>query len=232
MTALASSLVATNIAKSYPTANGDLSILRQISLTLSAGESAAITGPSGSGKSTLLNILGTLEPPSAGQLLIHGADPFSMPPRELARFRNRRIGFIFQDHHLLPQCSAIENVLLPTLAGEKNSSKNNLLRAGELLDRVGLSKRGEHRPAELSGGERQRVAIARALINQPALVLADELTGNLDRATADSVMALILEIHKEMGAVLIVVTHSDQIAKRMSVHWSLNEGKLEPLTQP
>ena len=146
-------------------------MLREVSLTLSAGESIAIMGPSGSGKSTLLNILGTLETPDEGRVTLDDCDPFNLSQRELARFRNRRIGFVFQDHHLLPQCSVVENVLLPTLADRQGPSE--LHRARELLDRVGLADRLEHHPAELSGGEKQRVAIARALILRPSLVLAD-----------------------------------------------------------
>jgi lipoprotein-releasing system ATP-binding protein len=212
------------IGKRYPTRSGDLVILRDISLTLGAGESAAIMGPSGSGKSTLLNILGTLEPPSSGRVAFDGCDPFTLSERELARFRNRRVGFIFQEHHLLPQCSVLENVLLPTLA--ERGDQDALPRARQLLDRVGLSQRLDHRPAELSGGERQRVAIARALINRPLLVLADEPTGNLDRASAESVGSLLLEVHREEGAVLVVVTHSEKLAERLGRRWELMDATL------
>jgi lipoprotein-releasing system ATP-binding protein len=203
-----------------------LVILRDITLTLSAGESAAIMGPSGSGKSTLLNILGTLEPPTSGWVTLDGADPFKLPERDLARFRNRRVGFIFQEHHLLPQCTVLENVLLPTLTEKRGAEGDNLDRARRLLDRVGLSDRLDHCPAELSGGERQRVAIARALVNRPSLLLADEPTGNLDRSTAANVATLLSEVHSEENAILIVVTHSEQLAERFGRRWELNDGRL------
>jgi lipoprotein-releasing system ATP-binding protein len=181
-------------------------------------------GPSGSGKSTLLNMLGTLEPPSSGKVSIGGTDPFALGERDLARFRNHNIGFIFQEHHLLPQCSVLENVLLPTLADRNN--RDRLQRAKELLDRVSLSNRLEHRPAELSGGERQRVAIARALINGPSLLLADEPTGNLDRKTAEGVADLMSEVHREENVILLVVTHSQQLAERFDKRWELVDGVL------
>ncbi len=219
-------LRAESLSKSYPARGRELVILREVSLELSAGESAAILGPSGSGKSTLLNILGTLEPPSAGTVTLDGQDPFVLPERELAAFRNRRVGFVFQDHHLLPQCSALENVLIPTLAGERADGDETLARARRLLDRVGLSDRLDHRPGELSGGERQRVAIARALIRRPALLLADEPTGNLDRATAQTVADLLREVHREEEAILIVVTHSEPLAQRCDRRWELVDGSL------
>jgi lipoprotein-releasing system ATP-binding protein len=203
-----------------------LVILRDITLTLSDGESAAIMGPSGSGKSTLLNILGTLEPPTSGRVTLDGANPFELPERDLARFRNRRVGFIFQEHHLLPQCTVLENVLLPTLTEKRGAEGDNLDRARRLLDRVGLSDRLDHCPAELSGGERQRVAIARALVNRPSLLLADEPTGNLDRSTAANVATLLSEVHSEENAILIVVTHSEQLAERFGRRWELNDGRL------
>lgn len=221
-------LNAESICKSFPTRSRELVILRGICLTLSAGESAVIMGPSGSGKSTLLNILGTLEPPTSGRVTLDGTNPFDLPERELARFRNRRIGFIFQEHHLLPQCTVLENVLLPTLTEKRGGKGDNLDRARRLLDRVGLSDRLDHRPAELSGGERQRVAIARALINRPSLLLADEPTGNLDRSTAVTVADLLAEVHREEGAILIVVTHSDRLAERFGRRWELNDGRLVP----
>jgi lipoprotein-releasing system ATP-binding protein len=212
------------IRKSYPTRSGELVVLRDVNLTLAAGESAAVMGPSGSGKSTLLNILGTLEPPTSGRMTIGESDPFALAERELARFRNRRIGFVFQEHHLLPQCSALENVLLPTLADAARSDGS--ARAKLLLDRVGLSDRLEHRPAELSGGERQRVAIARALINEPVVLLADEPTGNLDRKTAEAIANLLVEVHRDAGAALIVVTHSESLAQRFGRTYELNDGVL------
>ncbi len=217
-------LSAESIQKSFPTRSGALVVLRDVSLTLNSGESVAIMGPSGSGKSTLLNILGTLEAPSDGLVSIEGSDPFALSERELARFRNQRIGFVFQDHHLLPQCSVLENVLLPTLAGYGQG--DGLERARCLIDRVGLSERLEHRPAELSGGERQRVAIARALINKPALLLADEPTGNLDGRTADSVAGLLTEVYRDEAAALIVVTHSHDLARRFGAQRRLEEGTL------
>ena len=209
---MAISLHAESIDKSFPTRTGNLVVLRGVSLTLSTGESAVIMGPSGSGKSTLLNILGTLEPPSGGRVTIEGCDPYNLSERELAEFRNQRVGFIFQDQHLLGQCCVLENVLLPTLA--KSGGQDATQRARDLLDRVGLSDRLDHRPAELSGGERQRVAIARALINRPALVLADEPTGNLDQKTANRIAALLSEIHRDEDVTLVVVTHSPDLANR------------------
>jgi lipoprotein-releasing system ATP-binding protein len=217
-------LVADAITKTYPTRGGELTVLRETSLSLSAGQSAAIMGPSGSGKSTLLNILGTLEPPSSGSVLIDGVDPFALTEKDLARFRNRRIGFIFQEHHLLPQCSVLENVLIPTLPYGRRTGSDE--RAARLLHRVGLAHRLDHLPAELSGGERQRVAIARALINGPALLLADEPTGNLDRTTAETIADLILEVHGEERAVLITVTHSEKLAGRFAKRWELIDGRL------
>jgi lipoprotein-releasing system ATP-binding protein len=201
-------------------------VLRDVSLTLDTGESAVITGPSGSGKSTLLNILGTLEPPTDGTVAIEERDPFQLGDRELAEFRNQTIGLIFQDHHLLPQCNVLENVLLPSLASRRGGDATE--RARSLLARVGLSDRLDHRPAELSGGERQRVAIARALINHPVLVLADEPTGNLDRSTADAVGALLCEIQKDEGVTLVVVTHSRDLAARFPRKFNLVDGVLAP----
>src|SRR5687767_2078188 len=159
-------------------------------------------GPSGSGKSTLLHLLGTLDRPTHGTVRLDGADPFALPEPQLADFRNRSIGFVFQDHHLLPQCSVLENVLIPTLAGAKENLEG---RARQLLERVGLSQRLDHRPAELSGGERQRVAVARALIHKPLLLLADEPTGNLDRKTAETIGQLLLDMHQQEKTMLIVV---------------------------
>ena len=215
---------AESLSKTYSSDSGSLVVLRDVSLTLSAGESIAIMGPSGSGKSTLLNILGTLEPPSSGRVTLADCDPFSLPADELAAFRNRKVGFIFQDHHLLPQCSVLENVLVPTLAGAAQGDAN--ARARHLLDRLGLAQRLEHSPAELSGGERQRVAIARAMINRPLLLLADEPTGNLDRQTADAVAALLLELHHEEHTMLVVVTHSPALAERFGRRYELADHTL------
>jgi len=221
-------LKAEAIQKSFPTRGGELVVLRDVSLVLDAGHSAAILGPSGSGKSTLLNILGTLEPPTAGRVMLDECDPFALPERELARFRNRRVGFIFQDHHLLPQCSVLENVLLPTLAARDAHADEHEQRARALLERVGLADRLDHRPSELSGGERQRVALARALVNGPGLVLADEPTGNLDHATADRVGALLAELPREHGVMLVVVTHSAALAARFETRYELADGRLLP----
>lgn len=215
---------AEKIAKHFPTRSGELVVLREVSLSVDAGHSVAIMGPSGSGKSTLLNILGTLEPPSDGRLTIDGDDPFSLSQRNLARFRNHKVGFVFQEHHLLPQLSVLENVLIPTLADPGNECGSD--RAKVLLDRVGLSDRLDHRPAELSGGERQRTAIARALINRPVMLLADEPTGNLDRTTAQTVADLLMQIHRDEKVALIVVTHSEQLAGRCAERRELLDGRL------
>ncbi len=213
------------LSKSFPTAGGSLEVLRDLSLSLDGGERAAIVGPSGSGKSTLLHILGTLDRPDSGTLTIDGTDPFSLDVTELAAFRNRRIGFIFQDHQLLPQLSVIENVLVPALAiGRPTAS--DVERARELLDDVGLGPRTGHLPGELSGGERERVAIARALIMGPSLILADEPTGNLDRKTAVSVTELLIRLQESSGAVLICVTHSDALAEAMGRRFELLDGRL------
>ncbi|MCL4110835.1 UNVERIFIED_CONTAM: hypothetical protein GTU68_039948 [Idotea baltica] len=192
---------------------------------MSRGDSLAITGPSGSGKSTLLYIIGTLESPSGGQVSILGEQPFDLKTGRLAAWRNSNVGFVFQDHHLLPQCSVLENVLIPTLAGS-GATKEATDRATGLLERVGLRDRMNHRPAQISGGERQRVAVCRALINQPALLLADEPTGNLDQATAEAVGTLLLEISTEHNAMLVCVTHSRELANRFPRHVKLDNGKL------
>ncbi|HOW71884.1 MAG TPA: ABC transporter ATP-binding protein [Phycisphaerae bacterium] len=214
-------LCAESLGKAYPSGCGPLVVLRDVSLGLRAGESIAIMGPSGSGKSTLLHILGTLEPPSSGRVTLAGCDPFSLPADELAAFRNRSVGFIFQDHHLLPQCTVLENVLIPTLAGAARDDVTT--RARQLLDRLGLAERLDHLPAELSGGERQRVAIARAMINRPLLLLADEPTGNLDRHSADAVGVLLHELYREESAMLVVVTHSPVLAERFGRRYELSE---------
>jgi lipoprotein-releasing system ATP-binding protein len=218
-------LVITDVTKSYPTRVDPLVVLRGVSCSLAAGDSLAILGPSGCGKSTLLHIVGTLEAPSSGTVVLDGEDPFTLDEPRLAAFRNHKIGFIFQDHHLLPQCSALENVLLPTLA-DGRPRPAAVERARMLLDRVGLSHRLSHLPAELSGGERQRTAIARALVNRPTLLLADEPTGNLDRSTAATVARLLLELQGEERTMLIVVTHSLELASLLQRRVELNEGKL------
>ncbi|QDS90793.1 Lipoprotein-releasing system ATP-binding protein LolD [Rosistilla ulvae] len=221
-----SKLVVEQVCKEYETRTDPLVVLRDVSLQLAAGENAAIIGPSGSGKSTLLHILGSLDRPTSGSVKLDGVDPYALDEEAIARFRNERIGFIFQEHHLLPQLSVIENVLVPSLAHGKPSAAR-VQRAGELLDRVGLSGRLEHRPSELSGGERERVAVARALLCEPTLVLADEPTGNLDRNTAETVGRLLVDLQKQENAMLIVVTHSMQLADLMQQRYELIDGGLQ-----
>ncbi|MBL9083918.1 MAG: ABC transporter ATP-binding protein [Planctomycetales bacterium] len=218
-------LVVTEVTKEYPTRDKPLSVLRGCSLELSQGQNAAILGPSGSGKSTLLYIIGTLDRPTGGRVTLDGTDPFALGEPELATYRNRRLGFVFQDHHLLPQCSVLENVLVPTLA-DSPGQKDAADRAKQLLNRVGLGDRLDHRPAEISGGERQRVAIARALVHKPALLLADEPTGNLDRTTAAAIGDLLLEMQQHEGTMLLVVTHSLELASRFQRRFELDDGKL------
>jgi lipoprotein-releasing system ATP-binding protein len=220
-------LVVRNVAKQYATREAPLDVLRDVSLTLKSGQNLAILGPSGCGKSTLLHILGTLENPTSGRVLLDGRDPFQLDEPALAAFRNRHVGFVFQDHHLLPQCSVFENVLLPTLA-EGTPTTDQVVRARLLLERVGLERRLSHLPAELSGGERQRAAVARALINQPTLLLADEPTGNLDRATAATIGQLLLEVHAQEQTMLIVVTHSLELAALLDRRLLLEQGGLKP----
>ena len=215
-------LTVSDVTRAYDGEAGHVEVLRGVGFALQPGESLAITGPSGSGKSTLLHIIGTLDEPTSGSVSIGSQNPFSLPEPELARFRNDTIGFVFQDHHLLPQYSVLENALIPTLA---YPGKGNLReRAVELLTKVGLDHRLHHRPAQLSGGERQRVAIARALINQPGLLLCDEPTGNLDVETAASVADLLVELHELEKNVLIIVTHSLELAARFPRHFELREG--------
>jgi lipoprotein-releasing system ATP-binding protein len=213
-----------NLSKDYSTPRGQLPVLSGITLSLSRGEAAAIMGPSGSGKSTLLHILGALDTPSSGSVTLDGANPFELDEKGLAAFRNEKVGFVFQDHCLLPQCSVLENVLTPTLVSRSNSDRTE--RAGMLLDQVGLTERLDHRPAELSGGEKQRVALARALINEPLLLLCDEPTGNLDRKAADVVASLLLELHGRQNTILIVVTHSVDLASKLPVSFELIEQRL------
>jgi len=226
-----SELLVEDVSKEFPTRGEPLVVLRAASLQLADGENVAIIGPSGSGKSTLLNVIGTLEPPTSGRVVLDGQDLTGLDEPRLAAFRNRQIGFVFQEHHLLPQCSVLENVLLPTIATGPTRPES-VERARMLLDRVGLSDRMEHRPAELSGGERQRVALARALINGPVLLLADEPTGNLDRTTAARVAELLLELQKQEKMMLIVVTHSSRLAALMSRKLELDEGKLKTANSP
>jgi lipoprotein-releasing system ATP-binding protein len=213
-----------HVAKSYSTPRGDLPILRDVSIDLTRGDAIAIMGPSGSGKSTLLYILGALDAPSSGTVTLDGQNPFALGEREQARFRNSRIGFVFQDHSLLPQCSVLENVLTPTLVAD--AAGDAAARARDLLTQVGLSDRLDHRPGELSGGEKQRAALARALIRDPLLLLCDEPTGNLDRASADTVASLLLDLHVRRNTILIVVTHSAAFAERFPVRYEMNGGML------
>jgi lipoprotein-releasing system ATP-binding protein len=212
------------VTKSFLLGEQAVRVLRGASLEMTGGEAAAIVGPSGSGKSTLLHLIGTLDRPDSGSIEIDGRDPLGLPEPELARFRNRRIGFVFQDHHLLPQCSVLENVLLPTLASPRDTDAARD-RATELLRRVALDHRLGHRPAELSGGERQRVAVARALVNRPSLLLCDEPTGSLDGKTAEAVSDLLLELHRQEGMMMIVVTHSPDLAGRFERRYALEDGR-------
>ncbi len=225
-----SGLVVESVTKQFPTRGEPLVVLRETSLRLAAGQNVAILGPSGSGKSTLLHLLGTLDRPTSGTVELDGQDPFELEEPQLARFRNRHIGFVFQDHHLLPQLSALENVLLPTIADGRPDA-TELQRAKELLNRVGLGERMDHRPAELSGGERQRVGVARALVRQPKLLLADEPTGNLDRHSAASVGRLLVELQQQENAMLVVVTHSPELANLLDQRYELVDGTLEPQNQ-
>lgn len=217
-------LQATNVTKSYSTPAGSLTVLDDVSFGLQAGEAAAIMGPSGSGKSSLLYILGALEPPSSGEVTLAGQNPYALDPAAIAAFRNRQIGFVFQDHCLLPQCSVLENVLIPTMVGDKDAAAFD--RARLLLEQVGLGERRHHRPAALSGGEKQRAAIARALVREPKLVLCDEPTGNLDADNASRVADLLIDLHERHQTILIVVTHSDALAARLPRRWHLERGKL------
>ncbi|MFO1044341.1 MAG: ABC transporter ATP-binding protein [Planctomycetaceae bacterium] len=224
---MAANLDVQRLCKQFATAEGSLSILRDLDLSMERGDALAVTGPSGSGKSTLLYILGALDSPTSGTVQLDGSNPFALDAAGQSEFRNRQIGFIFQDHHLLPQCNVLENVLIPTLPAQGATAATET-RARELLERVGLGNRFAHRPAQLSGGERQRVAVCRALINQPKLLLADEPTGNLDRSTAESVGSLLLELNKEFNTLLVCVTHSSELASRFPRHCELRDGKLVP----
>jgi lipoprotein-releasing system ATP-binding protein len=219
-----------NLSKEYSTPRGPLPVLSGVSFTLSPGDAAAIMGPSGSGKSSLLYLLGALEPPTSGTVTLDGRDPFQLSAAALASFRNQQIGFVFQDHCLLPQCTVVENVLIPTLVASstvKNGPRGTTVRARELVEQVGLADREEHRPGELSGGERQRVAIARALICSPRLLLCDEPTGNLDRTSAEIVASLLLDLHRRQSTILVVVTHSAQLAAKFPIRYELVDRKLQ-----
>jgi lipoprotein-releasing system ATP-binding protein len=217
-------LEVSHLGKEYPSPRGPLTVLSDVSFSLAPGDAAAVMGPSGSGKSSLLYILGALEPPSAGTVTIDGCDPFTLDPAQVAAFRNRAIGFVFQDHCLLPQLTVLENVLIPTLVA--TGGRDSRARATQLIDRVGLRDRIEHRPGELSGGERQRVAIARALVRNPKLVLCDEPTGNLDRSAADSVASVLLDLATREKATLIIVTHSTSLADKCPVRFEIVDRQL------
>lgn len=214
-----------NLSKEYSTPAGPLRIVSDISFSLPLGSAVSIMGPSGSGKSTLLYLLGALEPPSRGTITLDGQNPFLLNPKQLAAFRNHQIGFVFQDHCLLPQCSVMENVLTPTLVSSPNGHASE--RATELLKHVGLAERLDHRPAQLSGGEKQRVALARALIMKPKLLLCDEPTGNLDQKSAAVVADLLLDIHRQSETILVVVTHSAELAARFPQRFELRNQRLE-----
>ncbi len=221
-------LQAIDIRKVYQTLTEEIVVLESVSFSMNAGENLAIVGPSGSGKSTLLQILGTLDAPTSGSVLVGGKDPYQLNENQQARFRNERIGFIFQDHHLLPQWNVLENTLLPALAtGKPTQEVRN--RAISLLERVGLKDRMTHLPSQLSGGERERVAVARALVLRPMIVLADEPTGNLDQQSADNVAKLLLEVPKEENTVLIVVTHSIALAAQMQKRYELKNRQLRQI---
>jgi lipoprotein-releasing system ATP-binding protein len=216
-------LKVTDLSKEYPTPRGALRVLSGVSFEMAPGDAAAIMGPSGSGKSSLLYILGGLEPPSSGTVTVDGRNPFQLSATDLAAFRNEQIGFVFQDHCLLPQCTVLENVLIPTLVARQTDDQK---RARQLIEQVGLADRIEHRPAELSGGERQRVAIARALVREPRVLLCDEPTGNLDRVAADNVASVLLDLHRLKQTILIVVTHSASLAEKLPARFDLLDAKL------
>ena len=215
------------VAKHYVTPRGPLPILDDVSLSVERGDSVAIMGPSGCGKSTLLYLVGALEPPTAGTITIDGTNPYTLDERKQAAFRGKSIGFVFQDHLLLPQLSALENVIAPTLVADGDAAAAD--RARQLLKDVGLESRLDHRPGELSGGERQRVAIARALVRQPSLLLCDEPTGNLDRTSADVVADLLVSLHRAQKTMLVVVTHSAALAARFGRRFELNDRRLHPV---
>ncbi len=218
-----------DVSKSYDSPSGEeaVEVFAGVNLELAEGESAAIVGPSGSGKSTLLNVIGALDKPSGGEVLVDGNDVAGLSPEGAAAFRNRTIGFVFQSHHLLPQCTVLENVMVPALAGHGGLTGEALRkRAEELLDEVGLSHRLHHRPAEISGGEKQRVSVARALVNEPGLLLADEPTGALDKANSDKLVELLVELNEKRGLTLLAVSHSPEVASRMGSIYRLDDGKL------
>lgn len=224
-----SKLVVSKLCKEYRSTAETLEVLSDLDLQLEAGQNLAIVGPSGCGKSTLLYILGTLESPTSGEVLLDAINPFQLSPKKLAAFRNQNIGFVFQDHHLLPQLSVMENVLIPALA-ERTPSSESVKRAKELIDNVGLSDRVHHLPSQLSGGERQRVAVARAMLNQPRLLLADEPTGNLDVENTRRIAELLFELPKRESTMLIIVTHSEWLAAQAERCLELQDRRLQGLS--
>lgn len=220
-------LQVSNVSKHYSTPRGPLVVLSDVTFALAPGEAAVVTGPSGSGKSSLLHVLGALDPPSSGTVTLDGRNAFTLPPKAMAEFRNAEVGFVFQDHCLLPQCSVLENVLVPTLVASNGAGGvDDRSRARHLIEQVGLADRVDHRPGELSGGEKQRVAIARALIRQPRLVLCDEPTGNLDQQSASVVASLLLDLHRRQQNILVVVTHSERLAAQFPIRFELTDRKL------
>lgn len=222
-------LTVSNVCMTYDSPDGDnpVHVLDDISLSLCAGTTVGIVGPSGSGKSTLLNIIGGLDRPTSGSVVLGDRAFSGLSEPELARVRNRDIGFVFQLHHLLPQCTVLENVLVPTLPIRKSLDTDAVCaRARQLLERVGLGERLHHRPPQLSGGERQRAAVVRALINEPRVLLADEPTGSLDYGTATQLSDLLVELNRESGVALLVVTHDRELAARMDRRYSLRDGRL------
>ena len=218
---------AQDVSKSYETPGETIEVLKNLTFDLADGEAAAITGPSGCGKTTLLNLLGALDRPSSGSITIGDQDISRFSDDEATHFRNRSLGFVFQQHYLLPQLNVLENVLVPRLAGDwKESAGDTEARARELLEKVGLGHRLKHLPWQLSGGEKLRTAVARALVNQPKLVLADEPTGSLDPASTDTIADLLLELNRDQKVTLLVVTHNHALAQRIGRTFELRDGKL------
>lgn len=221
-------LIASDVSKQYASARGPVPILDHVSLDVGPGDAVAIMGPSGCGKSTLLYILGALEPPSGGTVTLNGQNPFDLSEADQAAFRNQHIGFVFQDHLLLPQLTALDNVLAPTLVSRaSHTPTERMTRARDLLAAVGLSDRIDHRPGELSGGERQRVAIARSLIESPSVLLCDEPTGNLDRTAAEAIADLLVSIQRDHNVTVVVVTHSAALASRFARTYELTDRRLQ-----